>query len=110
MAAVAHGATSAGGLAVGILPSYDAATANPVISVTIASGMGHARNVMVVASGDAVIALPGSYGTMSEVALALKLGKTVVSIQAWAEVKGIQVAQTPEEAVTLALAAAQFKP
>jgi hypothetical protein len=47
---------------------------------------------------------------MSEVALALKLGKTVVSIQAWAEVKGIQVAQTPEEAVTLALAAAQFKP
>src|SRR5881396_787511 len=72
---------AAAGLTVGILPTYDAATANPSIAITIASGMGHARNVMVVASGDAVIALPGSYGTLSEVALALKLGKAVIGLQ-----------------------------
>jgi len=105
MAAAAYGATGAGGLTVGILPTYDAATANRSIAIAIPSGMGHARNTIVVASGDAVIALPGSYGTMSEVALALKLGKTVIGMQAWADVRGVQVAQTPAEAVELALAA-----
>jgi hypothetical protein len=67
--------------------------------------MGEARNVLVVASGDAVIALPGSYGTQSEVALALKLGKQVIGVQAWEDVHGVQVAQTPAEAVELALSA-----
>ena len=106
MAAVARGATVAGGISVGIVPSYEAKSANSSISITIASGLGHARNVLVVASGDAVIALPGSYGTLSEIALALKLGKTVIGIQAWHEVRGVQVVQSPVEAVTLALAAA----
>lgn len=107
MAAAAAGAAAAGGLTVGILPTYDAATANPSIAVAIASGMGQARNVIVVASGDAVIALPGSYGTLSEVALALKLGKPVVGLQAWADIQGVQTAQTPAEAVELALSAAR---
>lgn len=107
MTAVAHGAASAGGLTVGILPTYDASTANPSIAVAITSGMGEARNVIVVASGDAVIALPGSYGTMSEVALALKLGKTVIGLGAWTDVPGVRAAQTPAEAVDLAIAAAQ---
>jgi len=106
MAAVAKGTAAIGGLTVGILPSYDATTANPSIGIAIPSGMGEARNVLVVASGDAVIALPGSYGTQSEVALALKLGKVVIGIQAWASVPGVQVVQTPEEAVELALSAA----
>ena len=105
MAAAAQGAAAVGGLTVGILPTYDAATANPAIAVAIPSGMGEARNVLVVASGDAVIALPGSYGTQSEVALALKLGKTVIGVQAWANVQGVRVAQTPAEAVELALSA-----
>ena len=105
MAAAAQGAAAAGGLTVGILPTYDAATANPAIAVAIPSGMGEARNVLVVASGDAVIALPGSYGTQSEVALALKLGKKVIGVQAWGDVQGVQVAQTPAEAVELALSA-----
>ncbi len=105
MAAAAKGAAAVGGLTVGILPSYDAAAANPSITVAIPSGMGEARNVLVVASGDAVIALPGSYGTQSEVALALKLGKTVIGIQAWSSVPGVQVVQTPAEAVELALKA-----
>jgi uncharacterized protein (TIGR00725 family) len=105
MAAAAQGAAAAGGLTVGILPTYDAATAHPAIAVAIPSGMGEARNVLVVASGDAVIALPGSYGTQSEVALALKLGKKVIGVQAWGDVQGVQVAQTPAEAVELALRA-----
>ena len=105
MAAAAQGAAAAGGLTIGILPTYDAATANPAIAVAIPSGMGEARNVLVVASGDAVIALPGSYGTQSEVALALKLGKKVIGVQAWGDVQGVQVAQTPAEAVELALSA-----
>ena len=106
MAAVARGAASQGGTTVGILPTYDAASGNSSLSIVIPSGMGQARNVMVVAAGDAVIALPGSYGTMSEVALALKLGKPVIGINAWGDIKGVQAVKTPQEAVTLALAAA----
>jgi len=106
MAAVARGAASHGGTTVGILPTYDVSTGNSSLSIVIPSGVGHARNVMVVASGDAVIALPGSYGTLSEIALALKLGKTVIGMNAWADIKGVQTAKTPNEAVTLALAVA----
>jgi len=106
MAAVARGAAAAGGITVGILPTYDAATANSSVTIAIPSGMGHGRNAIVVASGDAVIALPGSYGTLSEVALALKLGKAVIGMQAWGDVRGVQTAHAPTEAVTLALAAA----
>ena len=105
MEAAARGAAAAGGLTVGILPTYDPSTANPAIAVTIPSGMGEARNVLVVASGQAVIALPGSYGTHSEVAFALKLGKTVVGVRAWGQVPGVHVAETPAEAVELALKA-----
>ena len=106
MAAAAHGAVAQGGTTVGILPTYDASTGNSSLSIVIPSGVGHARNVMVVAAGDAVIALPGSYGTLSEVALALKLGKAVIGINAWGDVKGVQATKTPTEAVTLAITAA----
>ncbi|MBM4256356.1 MAG: TIGR00725 family protein [Deltaproteobacteria bacterium] len=106
MAGVARGAAAQGGTTIGILPSYDATTGNSSLSIVIPSGLGHARNMLVVASGDAVIALPGSYGTLSEVALALKLGKPVIGVNAWGDVKGVQAAKTADEAVTLALAAA----
>ena len=106
MAAAARGAAEAGGLTIGILPSYDATTASTSIAVTIATGLGHARNAVVVASGDAVIALPGSYGTLSEVALALTLGKPVISVKAWEDVRGVEVTDSPATAVALALAAA----
>ena len=106
MAAVARGAARQGGTTVGILPTYEAASGNSSLSIVIPSGVVHARNVMVAAAGDAVIALPGSYGTLSEVALALKLGKAVIGVNAWEEIKGVQAAKTPSEAVTLALAAA----
>ena len=106
MAAAARGAAQAGGLTIGILPSYDATTANDSIGVTIATGLGHARNALVVSSGDAVIALPGSYGTLSEVALALTLGKPVISVNAWADVRGVEATDSPAAAVALAFAAA----
>lgn len=110
MTAAARGAAEVGGVTVGILPSYDAATANEAITITIATGLGHARNMLVVASGDAVIALPGSYGTLSEIALALVLGKPVISVNAWADVRGVQATDSPAAAVALAFAAAHRIP
>ncbi|MBI3301488.1 MAG: TIGR00725 family protein [Deltaproteobacteria bacterium] len=107
MEAAASGATAAGGLTVGILPTYDVTTANASIAVTIPSGMGHARNVLVVSSGHAVIAFPGAHGTRSEISLALKIGKTVIGLQAWGDIPGVQRVETPEEAVELALRAAR---
>jgi uncharacterized protein (TIGR00725 family) len=106
MAAAARGAAEAGGLTVGILPSYDATTANDSIAITIATGLGHARNALVVSSGDAVIALQGSYGTLSEVALALTLGKPVISVNAWTDVRGVEATDSPTAAVALAFAVA----
>jgi uncharacterized protein (TIGR00725 family) len=106
MAAAARGAAEAGGMTIGILPSYDATTANDAVTVTVATGLGHARNTLVVASSDAVIALPGSYGTLSEVAFALILGKPVISINAWTEVRGVEATDSPSAAVALAFAAA----
>ena len=107
MAEAARGAAQNNGTSVGILPTYEAATAAPGISIAIPSGLGHARNMLVVASGDAVIALPGATGTLSEVALALTLRKRVTAIQAWSHIQGVSVVQTPQEAVQQALRAAQ---
>jgi hypothetical protein len=107
MEAAARGAHEAGGLTVGILPSYDRASANPWIDVVIPSGLGHARNVLVVASGDAVIALPGEHGTAAEIALALKLGRCVVALGAWQDYVGVLQAVTPAEAVAAAVAVAR---
>lgn len=76
--------------------------ANPWATSVVATGLGHARNILVVESGLAVIALPGEAGTLSEVALALKSGKPVIGVNAWGEVAGVEVCATPEEAVALA--------
>ncbi len=103
MEAAADGAHAAGGFTVGILPGYDRASANPHIDFAIATGMGHARNMIVVASGDAVIAMPGETGTLSEIALALTLRRPVIAIGAWREIAGVRQAETPAEAVALAL-------
>ena len=97
MEAVCFGAKEGGGVAVGILPG-EKEDANPWVSIAIATGMGHARNTIIVKSADAVIALPGEYGTLSEIALALKMGKKVISLQSWA-VPGVANAKSAEEAV-----------
>lgn len=83
MERAAAGAQAAGGVTIGILPSYDPAEANPHIDHAIPTGLGHARNTIVVASGEAVIAIGGGFGTLSEIGLALKMGKRVIHIGSW---------------------------
>lgn len=105
MRAAARGAKEAGGLTVGILPSYDAKSANPFIDIPIATGMGHARNVIIAATAHALIALAGAHGTLSEIALGLKLGKRVVALGRVRSPQGVVAASSPEEAVRMALMA-----
>ena len=83
MEASARGAQREGGITVGILPGDSFEDANPFIQVPVVTGLGHARNVLVVRSAQALIAVKGGYGTLSEVALALKMGKPVVGLHTW---------------------------
>ena len=105
MAAAARGAKSAGGTTIGILPGETRARANEWIDHAVMTGVGHARNLAVVASGDAVIAVGGSWGTLSEIAFAQVLGRPVVVLEPGLEVEGENVHRVaaPAEAVELAL-------
>jgi uncharacterized protein (TIGR00725 family) len=105
MAAAARGAKSAGGATIGILPGETRADANAWLDQVVVTGIGHGRNLAVVASGDAVIAVGGRYGTLAEIGFALTLGRPVVVLEPGWEVDGAQRAHTPAEAVELALAA-----
>jgi uncharacterized protein (TIGR00725 family) len=107
MAAASRGAKGAGGTTIGILPGETRARANPWLDHVVISGIGHARNLAVVASGDAVIAVGGRYGTLAEIGFALTLDRPVVVLEPGWEVEGAQRATTPEEAVEFALAAAR---
>jgi uncharacterized protein (TIGR00725 family) len=107
MAAAARGAKSAGGTTIGILPNETRERANEWIDHVVVTGVGHARNLAVVASGDAVVVVGGRYGTLAEIGFALTLGRPVVVLEPGWEVQGTQRAQTPAEAVELALAAAR---
>ena len=106
MAAAARGAKSAGGTTIGILPAETREGLNEWVDHVVVTGIGHARNLAVVASGDAVIAVGGSYGTLAEIGFALTLGRPVVVLEPGWQVDGARRAQTPAEAVELALAAA----
>ena len=105
MAAASRGAKSAGGTTIGILPGETRAGANEWLDHVVVTGIGHARNLAVVASGDAVIAVGGSYGTLAEIGFALTLGRPVVVLEPGRKVDGTLRAATPEEAVTFALGA-----
>lgn len=110
MAAVAAGARAAGGLVVGVLPGADRDGANPHLSAAVVTNQGQARNAIIVQSADAVIAVGGSWGTLSEVALAMRRERVpVVSLGGWQPydpagqpVPGLRVADSPEHAVALA--------
>src|SRR5689334_20378984 len=104
MAAASRGAKSAGGTTIGILPGESRASANPWLDNVVVTGIGHGRNLAVVASGDAVIAVGGRYGTLAEIGFALTLGRPVVVLEPGWQVDGTQRAATPAEAVELALA------
>ena len=99
MEAAARGAKSAGGLTIGILPGDRADDANPHIDIPIATDMGHARNVVNVRAADAVVGVGGSYGTVSEIALALKMGIPVVALSPPLNSDDIVEADSPETAV-----------
>jgi uncharacterized protein (TIGR00725 family) len=83
MAEAARGAREAGGVTVGILPGEQAGEANPWITIPVVTGLGHARNVLLVHTSEALVAIGGSYGTLSEVALALKIGVPVAAVGSW---------------------------
>jgi uncharacterized protein (TIGR00725 family) len=104
MQAASQGACEAGGLVVGILPGEQPSEANPHVGVAIASGMGDARNTILANSADGFVAVGGSYGTLSEIAFALKRAKRVVSLGSWDVDPAVLRAGTPEEAVRLLLA------
>ncbi|MFH1624421.1 MAG: TIGR00725 family protein [Pseudomonadota bacterium] len=103
MEAAARGAKLEGGLTVGILPGDSADEANQYIDVPIVTDLGHARNVVVVRSSDALIAVEGGYGTLSELAIALKLRKPVVGLRTWDVGKEIVKANNAREAVSQAI-------
>ena len=109
MKSTCKGAAEAGGRTIGVIPGDSAASANEYVSVPIATGLGHSRNFIVVQSADAVIAIDGDYGTLSEIAIALKSGIPVVGLNTWAIAKEgrddklILTASDATEAVKLAL-------
>lgn len=115
MEAACKGARSAKGKTVGILPGSSRDEANPYVDIPIVTGMGEARNVIVVNSAQAIIAIGGKYGTLAEIAYALRNNIPVIGLNTWAlskkgrSVRSIIAAQTPKEAVEKALAAIKEK-
>lgn len=109
MEAACRGAKGAGGATLGILPGLERGAANAYVDVAVATGLGEARNALVVRAADALIAVGGEWGTLSEIALALKAGKRVVGLGSWElrrggrPVEGVLAAGEPEEAVAIAL-------
>ncbi len=105
MAAASKGAASAGGVVIGMLPGDSRAEANDWVSVAIPTGLGELRNGLIVRTADAMVAVGGAYGTLSEVALGLQAGLQVFGLHTW-EIDGIVAIDTAAEAVERALAAA----
>jgi uncharacterized protein (TIGR00725 family) len=102
MEAAARGATEAGGMAIGILPDEDRRRQNGYLTYSVATGVGQARNLAVVCSGDVVIAVGGEYGTLSEIGLARKVGRPVVVLEGWDLGEHVSAASSPKEAIEAA--------
>ena len=115
MEAACRGARAEGGTTIGILPGMDRQEANAHVEIPIVTGLGEARNAIVVRTADAVIAVSGGYGTLSEIGLALKMGRPVVGLATWElcqqgqHVDHVVRADTPDLAVAQAVALAQAK-
>jgi uncharacterized protein (TIGR00725 family) len=113
MEAACRGASGAGGTVIGIVPGNSIDEANPYCTYVVSTGIGHARNLAVVSSGDAVIAIGGEWGTLSEIGFARSLDRTVVALRSWTlsghelmeDAPGVNAADSPEEAVEMALGA-----
>ena len=102
MAAACHGAAAAAGMSVGLLPGVDRTTANEWVQIALPTGLGELRNGLVIRAADAVIAVGGAYGTLSEIALALRTDVPVIGLDTW-EIEGIERVNTPAQAVQRAL-------
>jgi uncharacterized protein (TIGR00725 family) len=113
MDAVARGVRDEGGVSIGILPGLDRDEASPHVTYAVPSGLGEARNTLVVRAADVVVAIAGEFGTLSEIAFALKIGIPVVGLRTWElhrhgdPVHAFETADSPDEAVELALRLAQ---
>jgi hypothetical protein len=99
MEGACRGAREAGGETVGILPGLDKASANPYVSIPIVTDLGHARNVLIVRTSDLLVAVSGGYGTLSEISIALKLGKPIIGLHTWPDMKGVAYMSSPEEVI-----------
>jgi uncharacterized protein (TIGR00725 family) len=98
MEAVARGTHESGGVTIGLLPGNNREAANNFITIPIATGLGEGRNLLIVRAADLLIAIGGKYGTLSEIALALKIGKPVIGLDSW-DIPGVIRASSPEDAV-----------
>lgn len=114
MEAASRGAAGAGGIVVGILPTNTASEGNPYVTLPVPTGMGEARNVIIVRTADAIIAVGGAYGTLSEIGHALNLGVPIIGLDTWSVARSgsgdddpLPRATTPQEAVAWAWAAAE---
>lgn len=103
MEAASKGAAEAGGEVLGVLPGPDATTANPYVTIAVPTNMGHARNVVIAHAAEALIAVEGEFGTLSEMAIGLKLGKPVYTLPGGLQVYGARTAKNPETAVKMVL-------
>ncbi len=103
MEAASKGAKQAGGITIGILPGLSREDANRYVVIPITTGLSHARNIIIARSADALIAVSGGYGTLSEIAIGLKLGKPVIGIKTWDTIEGVIKVDHPEEAIQKAL-------
>jgi len=99
MQAAAEGCSREGGMTVGLLPGNEKDSANPYIKLPIPTGIGEGRNLLVVRASDVVVALSGGYGTLSEIGLALRIGKPVVGLKTWPGIDGIEYVETAEQAI-----------
>jgi uncharacterized protein (TIGR00725 family) len=100
--AASEGAAREGGTVVGILPEENREGANPHLTISLPTGLGQARNLLIVMAAESVIAIGSGWGTLSEIALARRLGRSVFALDTW-DVKGLEVVKTPAEAVRRAL-------
>lgn len=103
MEAAARGVAIADGTSIGILPGLGRSQANPYLTHALPTGMGELRNGLIVRAADAIISIGGSWGTLSEIALAMRTGVPVVTLQAWHVPEGPELATTPREAVAIAI-------
>ena len=104
MEAASRGAKQAGGLTIGILPGCEPKEANPYVDIPIATGLRDARNAIVARASEVIIAIAGEYGTLSEIALALKMGRRVIGLGTWTVAKDVMVVETPQQAIEKVIA------